>query len=136
MSRTPARVTQADDSLAVMVKRAATDCGLTITGIKPDGSVVIDFNQPPMNGPEHPGYVYFIAGGPFVKIGWTSCLAGRIAALQTGNPYKLEMLASHPGTFTTERTLHYRFRRHRTQDEWFALSPEIVEHIATKGRAA
>ena len=78
------------------------------------------------------GTVYFIQGGKFVKIGYTEQpVATRLAAIQTGCPYPLRVLATVPGDTYLERDLHRMFSSWRTHGEWFRLSaPGLRQLIA------
>ncbi len=77
------------------------------------------------------GYgVYFIYCGDQqnspVKIGVTSNIEGRIANLQTGNPYILTCKALIPcedkgQAYRLESYLHTRFKKKRMNGEWFRL---------------
>lgn len=70
---------------------------------------------------------YFVQGangGP-IKIG-KSCrniLVGRVASLQTGNPYPLVVRRAMRGNHESE--LHWRFRDHRLCGEWFKPALEL-----------
>ncbi|PWK84486.1 T5orf172 domain-containing protein [Lentzea atacamensis] len=67
------------------------------------------------------GFVYVIGqvGTKRVKIGYTQDLARRLKALQTSNPYKLEVLWQTAGDMRLEEKLHRRFAKRRIQGEWF-----------------
>jgi hypothetical protein len=58
------------------------------------------------------------------KIGIASDVRSRVASLQTGNPYKLELAAcySFPSAEAVERVLHMKFDAVRMVGEWFRLS--------------
>jgi excisionase family DNA binding protein len=75
--------------------------------------------------------VYFLGGCPgYVKIGFTTELARRVAELQPGSPYRLELLAYLiNGTFADEKAYHRHFHSHRAEGEWFRLCPEIDREI-------
>jgi hypothetical protein len=79
-------------------------------------------------------YIYIIAvakpGEPLgpVKIGITSNVNGRIAALQTACPYPLSLVHVFTAPNAecareTERAFHAVQARHRSYGEWFNLSP-------------
>lgn len=83
------------------------------------------------------GLVYFLKGGPFVKIGFTTGpLSCRIDAIKTGCPYPIESLGCVAGTVQTERALHRKFRRYRANLEWFHESPDLLQFIAAQAVAA
>src|SRR3990167_4154606 len=77
------------------------------------------------------GLVYFIRFGDRVKIGFTTDLAARLTDL----PHD-EVLVTVSGTMHDEKALHRRFAEHRVHREWFALVPDITDHIATIREAA
>lgn len=74
------------------------------------------------------GTIYFPesgAGGP-IKIGWTSGVRIRLAQLQCGNPKRLRVLSSMPGTSREEAALQKRFAEHRIHLEWFRRCPALL----------
>lgn len=79
------------------------------------------------------GYVYFIRalGGPnLIKIGWTGRSAEyRLASLQSGSPYPLEIIAWVPGTVELEHAYHARFAHLRSFGEWFQESSTLFAAI-------
>ncbi len=87
-----------------------------------------DFDTPHYGVAE--GFVYFISiGDPYVthvKVGFT---AGdpykRMAALQTGCPYRLNIFGYVLGTRAMERELHCVFETARAEGEWFAMNDHI-----------
>jgi len=71
------------------------------------------------------GEVYFLECGDFVKIGYSTDIAGRIETLQPGAPQKLKLIARMPGTMRTERALHEKFSHLRECGEWFSMTDEV-----------
>lgn len=75
--------------------------------------------------------VYFIQAGTDgpVKIGKSTraLLATRTAALQTGNPYPLELIGVAPGGHALEREIHALFAHLRMAGEWFYPEPQLLE---------
>lgn len=70
--------------------------------------------------------VYFVRSTSFMKIGHTrEGLRERLRSLQTGNPHRLEVVATMPGGPTDERHLHTSLSTFRVRGEWF--DAEIVE---------
>jgi hypothetical protein len=68
------------------------------------------------------GFVYFIRSPELglVKIGYTAEPPhGRLKALQTGSPSRLEILGAVPATRETEARFHRRFAALRRHGEWF-----------------
>jgi len=75
--------------------------------------------------------IYFIKCNEFVKIGFTDAkdATGRLKAMQTGNPYSLEIIGTMPGGMYHEQRLHILFRELNERGEWFKLAPEILHVI-------
>ncbi len=75
--------------------------------------------------------VYFIQQGTMgpVKVGFSENLSNRLSSLQTGNPYELRVLLSHPGDEALEHTIHAHLHKHRLQGEWFQPCADIVEIV-------
>lgn len=73
--------------------------------------------------------IYFIKGGGFVKIGYSKNPRARLKELQTGNPNKLKLLATMPGTYSTEATLHEMFKSQRAHGEWFHNNGKLTKCI-------
>ena len=88
-------------------------------------------------------YVYFIRsgkGGP-IKIGKSNTPEKRMADLQTGNPYKLYLIAfihcnSEKEAIKLERKIHRLFKKRRMLGEWFhpQINLKDVTEIQFKGR--
>ncbi|MGA5823717.1 GIY-YIG nuclease family protein [Kitasatospora sp. NPDC094028] len=76
-----------------------------------------------------------VAGGP-VKIGHTSDLQRRLAALQCGSPVRLETLATFVGGQELETALHLLLTDHRIEGEWFDLADknpvEVVSELVKR----
>jgi hypothetical protein len=91
------------------------------------------------------GIVYLILGGDeLYKIGTTKSSAQkRLKSLQTGSPFKLQLLKEYvsPHYKKIERMLHKRFAEFKTRDsgEWFHLKEHHVfqfEQYCQKAEAA
>lgn len=83
--------------------------------------------------PEPIGTVYYLQVGRLVKIGYTESLTKRLA----GYPPDARLLATEPGTSSTEARRHHQFAdalRHRK--EWFAPTPALLAHIKGLARVA
>lgn len=75
-------------------------------------------------------HVYFLSAGPDgpVKIGFTGAdIRHRVARLQTGCPWKIEILALREGLPKHERMLHWKFRSARMTGEWFRRTDDLLE---------
>jgi len=78
--------------------------------------------------------IYFISDDRgHVKIGYTGdfdCYY-RLRMLQTGNPFRLRVLATIDGDYADEKALQSRFSRYLTREdgEWFYLREEFADFI-------
>lgn len=75
--------------------------------------------------------IYFLRanGLDMVKIGYTrdsDSLQSRIQTLQTGVPWKLELLRVIEGEQALEGVLHQFFSDRRHNGEWFTYSPDMM----------
>lgn len=76
--------------------------------------------------------IYLIECKGYYKIGKTSCsINDRLASLQTGNPFPLNVIANIVRTDSSglELYLHNKFRHKRVRGEWFNLSNSDIEYI-------
>jgi hypothetical protein len=82
------------------------------------------------------GVVYFIGGRRgAVKIGFTTQTpAVRLAALQTGSPVRLFVLATMPGRERDEQAVQMHFKASRLHGEWFRRTLELRAFIAELAR--
>ena len=71
--------------------------------------------------------IYFIGTKTgYVKIGFTEReLWRRLAALQTGNPEKIYLIACISGDRDREASLHDLFRSYRSHGEWFRIEGRL-----------
>jgi uncharacterized protein YozE (UPF0346 family) len=79
------------------------------------------------------GCIYFIRSEKTdaIKIGFTAGqVKKRLGSLQTAHPYKLQLLATTPGTVEYEKSLHARFSSHRLEGEWFKPHPDVLAFIS------
>lgn len=79
-----------------------------------------------------PSFVYFIQRGARgdIKIGYSANPGRRLAALQTGCPEALQLIATLPGSTRTEHELHRRFASLHVNGEWFRPGAGIFLYIA------
>ena len=80
------------------------------------------------NRTRHELKTYLIGCRDAVKIGRTKNVTWRLSNLQAGNPDTLTILAT---TSIAERELHKRFAGARIKNEWFRLTPELQNFIAS-----
>lgn len=80
-------------------------------------------------------YVYLIrCQKNLYKIGVAKNVRKRLAAIQTSNPFKLELVTcyefdSKATAHNIEYQLHARFSRNRKNGEWFSLTPEKIDYL-------
>lgn len=74
------------------------------------------------------GYLYLIKCDKYHKIGVATDMGLRLASLQTGNPYTLEVVCYYEfdKPQTVETALHQKFSNKRVSGEWFELSSEDI----------
>jgi len=76
--------------------------------------------------------IYFItfSNRKFVKIGFSDNPEKRILELQTGNPYKLQLLHVISGNYETEKGFHESLSKYRVRNsEWFKVKGELAASI-------
>lgn len=78
--------------------------------------------------------IYFVRaiGSDHVKIGYTKDAASmnrRLKALQTGQPWKLEILRTVDGDMWLESWYHQLFHRERMNGEWFNYCPAMRDAV-------
>lgn len=97
-----------------------------------------DIRKIKAKGTGRPVFVYVIqmnCSVGFVKIGITNDVKRRVAALQTSNPYALEVVRLW-GPFSDEYArrlesrLHSAFEDRGCRGEWFSVTPEEVSAVA------
>jgi hypothetical protein len=78
--------------------------------------------------------IYFIRFREYVKIGRSSCVAGRLAALQCAHPKPLTLLGSFTGISCDEQFLHHTLVGEpgisRANGEWFTYAPLIDDVLS------
>lgn len=82
------------------------------------------------------GYIYFIEGGHFIKIGFSRSMEARLKKMSTDAPGELRLLHIEPGTFKTEKIIHRHFAELRQHGEWFRRAPPLLQYIAERRRIA
>lgn len=79
----------------------------------------------------HPSVVYYMRVGNRAKIGFTTNLTARLAAIVPE-----EVMATELGGRLLEETRHRQFADLWVAREWFRLEEPLISHIAGLGRAA
>lgn len=85
-------------------------------------------------------YVYVIhaTGTNRIKLGFSIRPQERLAQLQTGSPFPLQILACWPSSQEQEQQLHRHFAEFRCVGEWFEVPPFCglkIYELAAKGGA-
>ena len=77
--------------------------------------------------PRPVGYVYIIRCQGFIKVGVADDPYARLVTLQTGNPFKLELMRFFASIdpYAEERELHELLRNDHERLEWFRLTPKL-----------
>lgn len=75
------------------------------------------------------GYVYAIASGDLVKIGWSTNPQKRFSKIASDNGADCDLLGYISGTRDDESEIHQRFAANRVRGEWFARDHEIDSFI-------
>lgn len=77
--------------------------------------------------------LYLIKCNEYYKIGIATDLDSRVAALQTGNPYPLVVIACfrYHNAGVVEKAIHQKFADIRALGEWFKLGDGDVEDFLT-----
>jgi len=72
--------------------------------------------------------LYLIKCNQYYKIGCASDAQSRLASLQTGSPFDLELVAMYEfeNAEIVERALHQKFRSRNKRGEWFDLDNEAI----------
>lgn len=76
-----------------------------------------------------PGRVYFIQGGGFIKIGYSTKVNLRFSQLQSSCPFELKLLGDFPGTKKDELDIMFMFAHLNVRGEWFQGDLEIHDYI-------
>lgn len=84
---------------------------------------------PPSPELDHPGVgrIYFVVMRDRVKIGFSRNPALRISQMMTSWAEVPQMTFSFPGTMGREKQLHRRLESHKSQGEWFKLTPTVLD---------
>jgi hypothetical protein len=76
--------------------------------------------------------VYFMKyGDALVKIGYSGNIPKRLVHIQSFCPLPVTLLGWMRGGPNHELALHKKFAESRSHGEWFHLTPDIAEYIAT-----
>lgn len=77
-------------------------------------------------GSDDPGWVYYIAQGDLIKIGYAKDVTQRMKAYGP----TAELLAVHPGTLALEKQMHTKFKGALERGrEWFRPEDDLTAHI-------
>lgn len=83
------------------------------------------------------GYVYFLRGDGYCKIGQTTSLQQRLNTLKIQLPFKVDLFHAIPTAtpVSLEQQFHKKFADKRANGEWFKLEEEDFAHIKQWNRA-
>jgi hypothetical protein len=82
------------------------------------------------------GYVYAVADGKHIKIGWAKNLDKRLGELQISSPRDMRLLGSVIGFRHDERRIQERFSQYHVRGEWYRDVPSIREFFGALSAAA
>jgi hypothetical protein len=76
--------------------------------------------------------VYLIKCEQFFKVGVTWDLRTRLSEMQTGNPFKLQLVDyfQSSNAFKDEKSLHLYLRKYHHHGEWFQLPMRLIKSRA------
>lgn len=76
--------------------------------------------------------IYLIRCKENVKVGYTSLdsVESRVSSMQTGNPFKLEVVGTYDGTVSEERSLHELLSKYHVRGEWFRMCDEVMSIVS------
>jgi hypothetical protein len=84
--------------------------------------------------------IYVISSGRFCKVGWTTDIQSRLRAFSTACPIAPELehwrLVPRERAIDLERHVHAALDWHRSNGEWFRVSPAIAEKTVEASRRA
>lgn len=76
------------------------------------------------------GFVYFVACGQYLKIGYSHDPRDRVRRMATNNPYDCELVGLLVGGTDLEGEIHGRFRHLHFRNEWFHLTDELLSAVS------
>jgi hypothetical protein len=82
--------------------------------------------------PEAVVYAIQVVNTRYIKIGTTTNLTNRLASLQTGSPFLLEVVATWPGNKQLESVLHRELAQFRINGEWFNVDEQIIHEAVRR----
>lgn len=76
-------------------------------------------------------YVYLLKCNEFYKIGIATDVQTRLASLQTGNPFRIDVVVSYefPTANAVEAALHQKFKAKQKNLEWFGLTENDIAEL-------
>lgn len=76
--------------------------------------------------------VYLLRGGGLTKIGYSTDVKARLAAIRSHSPAPVQLVWLTPGGVELERSLHEEFAPSRRHGEWFALSLDELRDLSNR----
>jgi hypothetical protein len=80
------------------------------------------------------GFIYFVAAGPAIKVGFSRQPQEKMAALRTTSAFPLDLIGIIVATQQLEKQIHSRLAAHKCEsggEDWFYDIPEVREVIAS-----
>lgn len=74
-------------------------------------------------------YIYFLSSNNLIKIGLTTNIKKRMAAISTMCSAPIELLGFIDGNKNTEASLHQKFANIRSHGEWFNKTDDLINFI-------
>ncbi len=74
-------------------------------------------------------YVFVNYFSNVCKIGYSANPIKRLNTIQTGCPFKLKMIVVVKGNRSVEKALHKKYKKYKTNGEWFNYKEELKEAI-------
>lgn len=74
-------------------------------------------------------YVIRAKGTNRYKIGFSTDIGSRIASMQTGSPFPLELIHEFEGTLSNEKAVHKMLASYRLHGEWFELTESALSFV-------
>lgn len=81
------------------------------------------------------GFLYAVASGGRVKIGFSRNPWGRFSKISSDAPAECSFLGCWPGSLDDESAAHGRFSHLRAHGEWFEVADDLIDFIKSRAIA-
>ena len=91
----------------------------------------IRYPEYPYSNNKNNRYVYIVKSGIYTKIGISRNISLRMTALQTGNPFPIQLVYAKEvdNAYNIEQDLHKKYSEFNISGEWFELSKDDINTI-------